>query len=110
VDCHDNRLQYDIAGTLGNGRWGYIVGTYDKDAGPDNQRLYLSGTRVAQMGGRSPSSGCGVVRSSRAASGSSHTYSASAMTLARRATHSLSPGVRWPTLTRRLYEPSDTTR
>ena len=30
-------------------RWGYIVGTYDKDAGPDNQRLYLNGTRVAQM-------------------------------------------------------------
>jgi hypothetical protein len=28
----DNRLQYDIAGTLGNGAWGYIVGTYDKDA------------------------------------------------------------------------------
>ena len=34
---------------LGNGSWGYIVGTYDKDAGPDNQRLYLNGTRVAQM-------------------------------------------------------------
>jgi hypothetical protein len=34
---------------LGNGTWGYIVGTYDKDAGPDNQRLYLNGTRVAQM-------------------------------------------------------------
>jgi hypothetical protein len=28
----NNRLQYDIAGTLGNGSWGYIVGTYDKDA------------------------------------------------------------------------------
>ena len=27
----DNRLQYDIAGTLGNGIWGCIVGTYDKD-------------------------------------------------------------------------------
>jgi Domain of unknown function (DUF2341) len=27
----DNRLQYDIAGTLGNGSWGYIVGTYDKE-------------------------------------------------------------------------------
>jgi Domain of unknown function (DUF2341) len=26
----DNRLQYDIAGALGNGGWGYIVGTYDK--------------------------------------------------------------------------------
>jgi hypothetical protein len=38
-----------IAGALGNGNWGYIVGTYDKDAGPDNQRLYLNGTRVAQM-------------------------------------------------------------
>ena len=45
----DNRLQYDIAGTLGNGSWGYIVGTYDKDAGANNQRLYLNGTRVAQM-------------------------------------------------------------
>jgi hypothetical protein len=45
----DNRLQYDIAGTLGNGAWGYIVGTYDKDAGADNQRLYLTGARVAQM-------------------------------------------------------------
>jgi hypothetical protein len=28
---------------------GYTVGTYDKDAGPNNQRLYLNGTRVAQM-------------------------------------------------------------
>ena len=45
----DNRLQHDIAGTLGNGSWGYIVGTYDKDAGADNQRLYLNGARVAQM-------------------------------------------------------------
>jgi hypothetical protein len=27
----------------------YIVGTYDKDAGPNNQRPYLNGTRVAQM-------------------------------------------------------------
>jgi hypothetical protein len=27
----------------------YIVGIYDKDAGPDNQRLYLNGARVAQM-------------------------------------------------------------
>jgi len=44
----DNRLQYDIAGTLGNGSWGYIVGTYDKDAGTNNQRLYLNGTRVAR--------------------------------------------------------------
>ena len=45
----DSRLQYDIAGTLGNGAWGYIFGTYDKDAGTNNQRLYLNGTRVAQM-------------------------------------------------------------
>jgi hypothetical protein len=45
----DNRLQYDIAGTLGNGSWGYIVGTHDKDAGTNNQRLYLNGARVAQM-------------------------------------------------------------
>jgi hypothetical protein len=45
----DNRLQHDIAGTLGNGTWGYIVGTYDKDAGPNNQRLYLNGALVAQM-------------------------------------------------------------
>ena len=45
----DNRLQHDIAGTLGNGSWGYIVGTYDKDAGTNNQRLYLNGARVAQM-------------------------------------------------------------
>jgi Concanavalin A-like lectin/glucanases superfamily len=45
----DTRLQHDIAGTLGNGAWGYIVGTYDKDAGPNNQRLYLNGSRVAQM-------------------------------------------------------------
>jgi Concanavalin A-like lectin/glucanases superfamily len=42
----DNRLQYDIAGTL--------VGTYDKDAGTDNQRLYLNGARVAQMSGTLP--------------------------------------------------------
>ena len=28
---------------------GLIVGTYDKDAGPNNQRLYLNGARVAQM-------------------------------------------------------------
>lgn len=36
-------------GTLGNGAWGHVVGTYDKDAGPNNQRFYLNGTRVAQM-------------------------------------------------------------
>lgn len=29
----DARLQYEIGGTLGNDSWGYIVGTYDKDAG-----------------------------------------------------------------------------
>jgi hypothetical protein len=45
----DNRLQDDIAGTLGIGAWGYIVGPYDKDAGSNKQRLYLNGTRVAQM-------------------------------------------------------------
>jgi MSHA biogenesis protein MshQ len=45
----DNRLQYDIVGTLGNGAWGYIAGAYDKYAGTNNQRLYLNGTRVAQM-------------------------------------------------------------
>ena len=50
----DNRLQHDIAGTLGNGSWGYIVGTYDKDAGTNNQRLYLNGTRVAQTTGTQP--------------------------------------------------------
>jgi hypothetical protein len=43
------RRQHDIAGTLGNGSWAYTVGTYDKDAGPNHQRLYLNGTRVAQM-------------------------------------------------------------
>jgi hypothetical protein len=26
-----------------------IVGTYDKEAGPNNQRLYLNGARVAKM-------------------------------------------------------------
>jgi hypothetical protein len=45
----DNRLQHDIAGALGTGSWGYIVGTYDKDAGTNNQRLYLNGARVSQM-------------------------------------------------------------
>jgi hypothetical protein len=50
----DNRLQYDIAGTLGNGAWGYIAGTYDKDAGPNNRRLYLNGARVAQMSDTQP--------------------------------------------------------
>jgi MSHA biogenesis protein MshQ len=50
----DNRLQYDIASTLGNGSWGYIVVTYDRDAGPDNQRLYLNGTRVAEVSDTQP--------------------------------------------------------
>jgi hypothetical protein len=50
----DSRLQHDIAGTLGNGAWGYIVGTYDKDAGTNNQRLYLNGPRVAQMSDTQP--------------------------------------------------------
>ena len=48
------RLQHDIAGALGNGSWGYIVGTYDKDAGANNQRLYLNGARVAQVSGTLP--------------------------------------------------------
>ena len=30
----DDRLQHDIAGTLGNGAWGYMVGTYDKTPAP----------------------------------------------------------------------------
>jgi hypothetical protein len=38
-----------IASALGNGNWGYNAGTYDKDAGPKNQRLYLNSARVAQM-------------------------------------------------------------
>jgi Concanavalin A-like lectin/glucanases superfamily len=50
----NSRLQYDIAGTLGNGSWGYIVGTYDNDAGPNNQRLYLNGARVAQSSDTQP--------------------------------------------------------
>ena len=42
LDCHDPGyltampMQHDVAGTLENGSWGYFVGTYDKDAGPDN--------------------------------------------------------------------------
>ena len=43
-----------IAGTLGNGVWSYVVGIYDKDAGPGNQRLYLNGARVAQMSDTQP--------------------------------------------------------
>jgi hypothetical protein len=38
-----------IAARSGIGSWGYIVGTCDKDAGPNDQRLYLNGARVAQM-------------------------------------------------------------
>ena len=30
------------------------IGTYDKDAGPNNQRLYLNGTRVAQRSDTQP--------------------------------------------------------
>jgi Concanavalin A-like lectin/glucanases superfamily len=51
---HPLQLQRRLAGTLGNGAWGYIVGTYDKDAGTNNQRLYLNGTRVAQMSDTQP--------------------------------------------------------
>jgi hypothetical protein len=36
-------------GALGNGSWGYIVGTYDKDAG-----RYLNGTRLAQKSDQLP--------------------------------------------------------
>jgi Concanavalin A-like lectin/glucanases superfamily len=43
------RCSNNTAGTRGNGNWGYIVGTYDKNAGANDQRLYLNGTRVAQM-------------------------------------------------------------
>jgi hypothetical protein len=42
-------------GRPGDGAWGYIVGPYDKDAGANNQRLYLNGTRVAQMSDTLPS-------------------------------------------------------
>jgi hypothetical protein len=31
---------------LENGAWDDIVGTCDKDAGPNNQRLYLNSVRV----------------------------------------------------------------
>jgi hypothetical protein len=53
--ANGDRGQYDIAGTLGTGSWDYIAGTYDKNAGPDNQRLYLNGVRVAQMSDTLPS-------------------------------------------------------
>jgi hypothetical protein len=68
----DNRLQHNIAGTLGNGIWGYIVGTYDKDAGSNNRRLYLNGARVAQMRYREVEQGVLVpvrVRSVKAGAG-----------------------------------------
>jgi hypothetical protein len=65
----DNRLQYDIAGTLGNGSWGYIVGTYDKDAGANNQRLYLNGARVAQMRYREVEQGAFVASAGPASQG-----------------------------------------
>jgi hypothetical protein len=41
------------AGILGTAATGYIVGSYDKNASPDNQRLYLNG-RVAQMSDTQP--------------------------------------------------------
>jgi hypothetical protein len=44
----DNRLQHDIAGTLKNGSWGYIAGTYDKDAGTNVSAV------VRPRGGRRP--------------------------------------------------------
>jgi Concanavalin A-like lectin/glucanases superfamily len=39
---------------LGNGSWGYIVGSYDKDGGANNQRLYPNGTRAAQTSDTQP--------------------------------------------------------
>lgn len=50
----NNRLRYDIAATLGSGAWRYIVGTYDRDAGTNNQRLDLNRIRVAQMSDPQP--------------------------------------------------------
>jgi hypothetical protein len=48
----------------------YIVGTYDKDAGPNNQRLYLNGARVAQISDTLPidlnSTALGIGRHRRA--------------------------------------------
>ena len=40
---------HNIAGTLGNGSWGYIVGTHDKDAG-----RCLNDTRLAQKSDKLP--------------------------------------------------------
>jgi hypothetical protein len=37
-----------------NGSRGYIVGTYDKDAGRNNQRVYLNGTRLGQKSDKLP--------------------------------------------------------
>jgi hypothetical protein len=45
----DNRLHHDIRGTLGNGSWGYIVGTYDKDAGAKRGEGQLSCCRGARQ-------------------------------------------------------------
>jgi hypothetical protein len=42
-------LQHDVAGTLGNGSQGYIAGSSDKEAVPNDQSLYLNGARVAQV-------------------------------------------------------------
>jgi len=39
----NHRQQYDVAGELGTGAWGHIVGTYDKDEGTDNKELWLNG-------------------------------------------------------------------
>jgi hypothetical protein len=61
LDCHGPGYltampvpEHDIAGALGNGSWGYIVGTYARDAGPNNQRRYLNGARVTQMSAPQP--------------------------------------------------------
>jgi hypothetical protein len=50
----DNRLQYDMAARSGTAAGATSSTTYDKDAGPNNQRLYLNGTRVAQMSDTQP--------------------------------------------------------
>jgi hypothetical protein len=42
------RLQHDIAGELGTGAWGHIVGTYDQNGGANNQRLWLNGVVKAE--------------------------------------------------------------
>ena len=43
----DNRLQYDIAGRLGNEGWGYIVGTYGKAAGRLFSNLLIPTTAIS---------------------------------------------------------------